>query len=214
METKRLVMSAFVLAFLALSVLPFASAGVGIKWNVESALIPENSHVCLTYGLYNPWPKDAYVSIQLSESLQNISKKNDSQIEFIPRDTSSNDSIPVQFCFDTPKVYHEDCLLWNTFLCSQSCSESMKIYSGEVEIKEVSGAQVSAGGAGGSSTAMSVGAPLAIKVQCNAHGTDYSIIYLLVGIIALVILLWRVYKRNKKKSKLLVKSKVKSKFRK
>jgi hypothetical protein len=189
-----------ILAFLVFSIFPLVSAGVGLSWSQESALVPENSNVCLTYGVYNPWPKDSYVKINLSESLQGIVTSSNSSINYIPAETSSNDSIPVKFCFRTPKVYPEDCLLFNTFLCSQNCSFPIKTYSGQVEVMEVSSSQLKSGGSGGSSTQMSISAPLNVRVQCIKHGTDYSIVYILIGIIALAILIWRILKKRSAKA--------------
>ena len=191
----------FTLIALSLFVIPFGSAGVGVRWNQETAFIPENSVVCLTYGIYNPWPTDSYVQINLSESLQEIVKSVDTKVTSIPQNTFSNSSIPVEFCFKTPKVYEEKCKLFDKFLCKQDCTEEMKVYEGEVQVSEVSEETVKSGGSGGSSTAMSVSAPLRVKVKCVAHSTNYSLVYALVGIIALAILTWRLYKRRKKERK-------------
>lgn len=198
---KKFYLTLFLVSVLALYMFSFVSAGVGVKWNQETALIPENSQVCLTYGIYNPWPTDSYVKVQLSDSLNPIVKSEDNKVDSVPSYTYSNDSIPVKFCFQTPTVYTQDCLLFNQFLCKQDCSEPMKIYSGEVQVKEVSDSQVQAGGSGGSSTQMSVSAPLKVKVQCIKHGRDYSLIYIIVGLIALAILLWKLYRRKKGKNK-------------
>jgi len=177
------------------------SAGIGLKWEQESALIPEDSNVCLTYGVYNPWPSDSYVQIGLSDSLQEIVDSTDVKVESIPKYTFSNSSIPIKFCFKTPSVYNQDCLVFGKFLCKQECSEEMKIYSGEVEVFEVNEATVLSGGSGGSATSMSISAPLRVKVKCIAHSRNYSLVYALVGIIALLVLLWKIYKKNIKKNK-------------
>ncbi len=199
---KKSVIPLAVLFVLVLSVVPIVSAGVGLKWSQETALVPEHSNVCLTYGVYNPWPTTSYIKIQLSDSLKNITTSTTSnQVDKIPAYTYSNSTIPVKFCFETPTVYKENCLLFGALLCSQNCSQPMKEYSGQVEVHEVSSSNLSSGGSGGSATAMSVSAPLKVKVQCIAHGTDYSIVYLVVGIIALIILLWKISKRKKKGSK-------------
>jgi len=190
-----------ILIVLTLSIFPLVSAGVGVSWNKETALIPEKSDVCLTYGVYNPWPKDSYIKIRLSKSLQKIVESSDAKVDSIPKYTYSNSSIPVKFCFRTPDVYKEDCLVFGKFLCKQTCNEPMKVYSGELEVLEVSEAIVKSGGSGGSSTSMSVSAPLKVKVQCLKHTRNYSLIYILIGLIALLILLWRIYIRKKGKRK-------------
>lgn len=194
---KKAVISLVLLGFLMFSIFPIASvrAGVGIVWNQESALVPENSNVCLTYGIYNPWPQESYVKIQLSDPLQAIAKAYSSKVTTIPANTSHDNSVPVKFCFRTPKVYNETCLLFNTFLCKQTCSGQMKEFRGDVQVVQLSTAQVESGGSGGSSTAMSVSAPLNVKVKCVAHGTNYSIVFLLIGIIALAILIFKFRKR-------------------
>jgi len=189
------------LSVIFLLVLPMVSAGIGLKWEQESALIPEDSNVCLTYGVYNPWPSDSYVQIGLSDSLQEIVDSTDVKVESIPKYTFSNSSIPIKFCFKTPSVYNQDCLVFGKFLCKQECSEEMKIYSGEVEVFEVNEATVLSGGSGGSATSMSISAPLRVKVKCIAHSRNYSLVYALVGIIALLVLLWKIYKKNIKKNK-------------
>jgi len=189
------------LSVIFLLVLPMVSAGIGLKWEQESALIPEDSNVCLTYGVYNPWPSDSYVQIGLSDSLQEIVDSTDVKVESIPKYTFSNSSIPIKFCFKTPSVYNQDCLVFGKFLCKQECSEEMKIYSGEVEVFEVNEATVLSGGSGGSATSMSISAPLRVKVKCIAHFRNYSLVYALVGIIALLVLLWKIYKKNIKKNK-------------
>ncbi len=198
---KKVVMGLGILVVLMLSIFPLVSAGVGVSWNKETALIPEKSDVCLTYGVYNPWPKDSYIKIKLSDSLKEIVESSDAKVDSIPKYTYSNSSIPVKFCFRTPDVYKEDCLLFDKFLCKQTCSEPIKIYSGELEVLEVNEATVKSGGSGGSSTSMSVSAPLRVKVQCLKHARNYSLIYLLVGLIALLILIWRIYVRKKGKRK-------------
>lgn len=187
----------FVLAILLVSVLPFFSAGVGLRWEQETALIPENSNVCLTYGVYNPWPKDSYVRVQLSESLSEIVVSDEGKVDSIPKYTFSNSSIPVKFCFKTSSVYEKDCLLFGSLMCSKSCEEDMKIYEGQVEVVEVSESALANGGSGGSTTTMTVSAPLKVKVQCIPHSRDYSPVYILVGVIALVILGIRIRKKSK-----------------
>jgi len=192
-ELKLIFSFLFVILFFSL-----ASAGVGIRWDRESALVPENTKTCLTYGVYNPWAEDTYVQIVLSESLRGILSSSDADLAFVPKDTSSSETIPVTFCFKTPSVYEKDCLIGDFALCKQDCSEPMKIYEGEVQVVETDVKQVKSGGSGGSSTQMSVSAPLRVKVQCVAHKRNYSLVYITVALIAGIILAWRLLKRNKK----------------
>jgi len=190
----------FFLAFaLVLIILPFVSAGVGISWDKETSLIPENTKTCLTYKVYNPWPEDSTVEIALSDELMEIVSYIQSDSVFVPRETSSKDAIPIEFCFKTPTVYEQDCLLFNSLLCKQDCADDMRIYSGDVEVLEV-GDQVK-GGAGGSATAVSVSAPLRVKVQCVAHTRNYSLIYILIAVAAGIFLMINLIQRRNKKNK-------------
>ena len=191
----------FFLAFaLVLVILPFASAGVGISWDKETSLVPENTKTCLTYKVYNPWPEDSTVQIELSDNLMEIVNYIESESKFVPKETSSKEAIPVEFCFKTPRVYEQDCLLFNTFICKQDCLDEMKIYSGDVEVIDIGNLDVS-GGSGGSATAVSVSAPLKIKVQCMAHKRNYSLIYILIAVIAGILLAINLLKKKKDKKK-------------
>ena len=191
----------FVVFLIGFLFLPLINAGVGIKWSKESALVPENTKVCMTYGIYNPWPEDSYAKIRLSEDIMKIVKTMDSEVQFIPLGTSSSEAIPVEFCFKTPKVYEQDCALANKFLCKQECSEETKVYEGEVEVIESSDPDDISGGSGGSSTTMSVSAPLRVRVDCVAHARNYSLIYILVAVVAGVLLTINLVKRKKSKKK-------------
>ena len=188
------------LFMIILLVFPLVSAGVGISWTKESSLVPENTKTCLTYKVYNPWPDDSYAKIRLSEELMEIIEFSEAESKFIPAETSSLEAIPIEFCFKTPRVYARDCLLFDTFLCKQECLEEMKVYEGEVEVFEVPN-PVEAGGAGGSATAMSVSAPLRVRVQCLPHSTDYNLIYILVAVIAAILLAVSYLKKRKKSKK-------------
>ncbi len=180
----------------------FVSAGVGLKWTQESALVPENTKTCLTYQVYNPWDKDVYAKIRLSEELINITKDQSSEIEFIPAKTSSTNAIPIEFCFKTPRVYDRDCLIGDALICKQTCEEPMKVYEGEVLAIEMTESQVMGGGSGGSATQMSVSAPIRVRVMCVAHDRNWSVVY--VGLIVIAgawFLIRRFSKKKKSKGK-------------
>ena len=132
------------------------------------------------------------------EELMVIANYIESESKFVPKHTPSKEALPVEFCFKTPRVYTKDCLLFNKLMCKQECTEDMKIYEGEVEVIEV-GNQNVAGGSGGSATAVSVSAPLRVKVQCVAHSTNYSLIYIIIAIIAAILLAINLLKKKKKK---------------
>ena len=86
---------AFVLLVVALN--SFVSAGVGIKWDRESALSNEGEDACLTYGVYNPWPEDTYVEVGVSEELEEVLTVQDVEATLVPAHTSSGEAIPIEF---------------------------------------------------------------------------------------------------------------------
>lgn len=189
--------------FILLLIAPMISAGVGIFWEGESALVPEKTKTCLTYKVYNPWPNDMYAQIKLSDELQEIVSSVSSDVQFVPKDTSSSDAIPVKFCFKTPRVYEMDCLIADNLLCKKECKEELKVFEGSVEVIELSEDEAKLGGAGGSKTVMSVSAPLRVRVQCVPHSRDYSVVYILVALISAVLLAWNVFNsRMKSKNKI------------
>jgi|GEM_PF-6690187 len=184
--------------FLLGMLIPLISAGVGISWDKESALVPEGTKTCLTYKVYNPWPQDTAVSVELSTSLQEILSSTEGEITLIPKDTSSVNAIPVTFCFRTPKIYEKDCWIGNFAICKQECNGELKTYEGEVEVVEASGGEFK--GAQGSATRISVSAPLRVRVQCIEHKRNFTLIYVVVAIIALILLLLGIFKKKKSKS--------------
>jgi hypothetical protein len=172
--------------FLVLFMAGFVSAGVGIKWDRESALAAGGEEACLTYGVYNPWNEDTYVEVGVSEELEEVLLVQDVNSTLVPANTPSGDSIPVEFCFEVPSgLYDKDCWLGNFFVCEQACNEEQRIYEGEVEIRSVPPPS----GAAGSAAVMAVSAPLRVKVRCDAHGRDYTVLYILLGIIAFVVII-------------------------
>ncbi|MFA5953204.1 MAG: hypothetical protein WC812_01295 [Candidatus Pacearchaeota archaeon] len=187
-------------------ILPLATAGVGVKWSKESSLVSENSKVCMSYDVYNPWPQDTYATISLSPELMEIIDYIGSDIVFLPNETSSTNAIPVEFCFKTPKVYEKDCWVGDVFFCKQDCLEEMKTYEGEVLVMETSPDQ-SSQSAQGSATKMSVSAPLRIRVQCEAQNRNFSALYVLVGLIALILLIINLVKNKKSKQNKKIKKK-------
>jgi len=175
----------------------FVSAGVGIKWDRETAVVNENSETCMTYQIYNPWPKDCYAKIELSEELQPLLTDAESEVKYIAAQTSSANAIPIEFCFRTPKVYKQDCLLFNSLICRRDCAEPQVVYTGQVNAMETP-KDITIGGAGGSSTSMTVAAPLKIKVACVKTGRNYSVVYLAIGLVALILLALSFIRRSKR----------------
>lgn len=178
---------------------PLISAGVGIKWDRESVLVNELEETCLTYSVYNPWPDDSYVTIEVSEQLEAILIEQEAETKFIPANTASIDAIPVEFCFEIPEVYEDDC--WLGVMCKQECLEEQKVYDGEVLVKSV---QPDTGGTAGSgsATAMSVSAPLKIKINCNPSSRNLTLIYVIVAVISLIIIILLYLKYRKSKIKI------------
>jgi len=184
---------------LVIAILPFISAGVGISWDKESALVPENTKTCLTYKVYNPWPQDTYVVVELSDELQSILSSTQGDVTFIPKDTSSAEAIPVTFCFKTPRIYERDCWLFGEAICKQTCNEELKIYTGEVEVVETGAGDFE--GAQGSATRISVSAPLRLKIQCVAHERNFTLIYIVVALIVAILLILGIIRKKKKSKK-------------
>jgi hypothetical protein len=186
----------FMLAVVGILCLGLASAGVGISWNQESVLIPENEQTCLTYKVYNPWDEDSNAQIRLSDELNDVIVSGKSDTKWIPRQTSSEEAIPVTFCFRTPSVYEKDCWFGNMF-CEQKCTEPMKVYGGDVEVFE-SPKDASLTGTGGSASIMAVSAPLNVKVQCNEHSRSYAPLYILVALVAVILLIKNLFSKGTK----------------
>lgn len=187
---------AMVMVF-SLIVLPMVSAGVGIKTSRESLLVAEGKEVCITdYSVYNPWPDESYVTVEVSGGLEDVLQMKDMVPIFVPAETYNEDAIPVEFCFKIPRVYERDCLI-GSMLCVQTCSEEQVSYEGEILIKSVPG-PADTSGSGGSATMMSVSAPLNLKVKCEAHGRKYTPVYILLAIIALAVIIYLVWKKKRK----------------
>jgi len=182
---------------LILLVAPFVSAGIGIKADRESLLVEEGSRVCLSdYAVYNPWDDDSYVNVEVSGELENLLKVEEREPIFVPAYTMHNKAIPVEFCFEIPKIYDEDCLIGDLMFCEQACEVEQKVYSGEVVVSSVPSSEI--GGAGGSVTTMSVSAPLNLRVKCDAHLRSYTPGYILLAIISLGAIIFFVYLRYRK----------------
>jgi len=191
---------------LALFLMQIASAGVGVKWEQESFLVNDGENTCLTYSVYNPWPEDSSVQIELPENLKNLLTSQEAETKIVPANTPSSSAIPVKFCFKVPRVYARDCLVGG-FICKQECKEEQVVYDGEVSVKSVPGnAEMS--GSGGSATQMAVSAPLRLKIVCKPHGRDFSLVYISLAVIAaivIVVILFRKYRKpesERKKEKL------------
>ncbi len=188
-------MRIFIGLILGMFCLGIVSAGVGIKWEEESVIVDEKEEACLTYKVYNPWPESSEVVIGLSEELEEILTIQDAESKLIPANTASGDAIPIEFCFEIPRVYERDCLVGG-LICEQSCSGENIVYEGEVVVGSVPGGVES----GGSATTMSVSAPLRIRVNCEEAGRNFTVVYMLLGVISLmgIVILTRKKRKSKK----------------
>ncbi len=204
-KTKILLGIILVTTFLVSTLV--SAAGIGLKWGQESVVVPENKKACMTYYVYNPWETDTYGQIILSEEMNDIVTSYDAERKLIPAHTSSSEALPMEFCFKTPQIYEKDCWIGDSLICKQECKEEMKIYAGQVEAIELSEEEFASGEVSGSRTQMSISAPIKVGVSCNAHSRNFSLIYLVVAVIALVLLIINVKHRKGPKSKNIKKKK-------
>ena len=196
----------------------FISAGLGIKYTGQSALVDEGEKVCLNYySIYNPWGTDANVVVGLSEELQEILVMQETTTKLIPAFTSSSESIPMEFCFKVPKVYERDYSIAGMFIDELDCSDQeTKFYTGEVIVESAPmSAQMS--GIGGSATKMSVSAPLKVGVRCNSYPRNYTLAYVLAAVLSggfIFMILFRKYRKPKEQRIKEKMKKLKSELRK
>jgi hypothetical protein len=175
-----------------------ASAGLGIKYSQQSALVNEGGEACLTYSVYNPWEEDTYATVGLSSNLLEILTVQEAEAKNLPAHTSSDNAIPIEFCFKVPQVYSKDCSV-GPFICEQTCTEDKVEYVGEVVVSSLPN-PTQMGGAGSSSTQYSVSAPLTIRIACTAHARDYLLLYVAIALISAIVIatvLIRKYRKPK-----------------
>lgn len=175
----------------------FVSAGIGIKYEQESALVGEGEKACLTYGVYNPWDDETYATIGLSDSLLEILSMQEAETKLLPAQTSSDEAIPIEFCFKVPNnIYYKDCSV-GSFICKQECTEEMKVYEGEVFVSTVPDPKAIEG-TGGSATKYSISAPLRVRVKCVPHARDYTLVYVLLALISAAVIAFILIRRYRK----------------
>ena len=187
-----------IIVILLLFLLPQAAEarkGVGIVWNTENEIVNEDSTNCIEYGLYNPWDEDVNAYLSVSDELKDIITSEHSEPKVIKGKTMHNAAVPVKICFKIAKVYSEDCL-WNGQICEQRCEESQVIYTGKIKTMEKESGLLSGAG---SATALGVSVPLTLKVRCNSHSRDWSLVYIIVIGVVLSAIGILLYKRRGKK---------------
>jgi len=207
---KRIITRGLVVFLLGIMVFSsFISAGLGIKWSQESIMVNEGDSVCLnSYSIYNPWGADSNVIIGLSEELQGILVMQETTTKIIPAFTSSSESIPMEFCFEVPKIYERNHAIAGMFIDKLDCSEEMKVYEGEVVI-ESAPISTEMSGIGGSATKMSVSAPLRVRVKCNPYSWNYTLAYVLAAVLSGGFIFMILFRRYRKPKEQRIKEKMK-----
>lgn len=188
----------FLVLLFSFSVYAEGRKGVGLMWNTESVLIEEGNDGCIIYGIYNPWDLDVTAQLDISDSLREIFKDYKSVPKFIPAKTYSNSSEEVEICFYVPEVYPKDCLIGG-FVCEKSCDYDMKTFEGSVMVNEVR--DESYGGITGSAVSLGVSSPLRVRVKCVESSRDWTLVYVFVFVISVIMVISLVYLRNNSKNK-------------
>jgi len=173
-------------------------AGIGIKKYKESMLVGEGEKGCVVVGAYNPFSTDTNVIIGVTDPIKDVLVLQEAKTKLLPAGTSSDEAINMEFCFKVPTVYERDCKV-GSFLCAVSCNEEQKVYDGEIYLRTVP-LETSAGGIGGSSTSMSVSQDMKVRVRCDPHPTDYTLLYVLIALISLLVIgivIFRKYRKPK-----------------
>jgi len=200
MKTFNFILASGIILIVLFAIMPIVSAGVGIKWNQESSLVKENEKTCMTYSVYNPWPKESYVTIEVSDELKQVITSQEAESKLVPANTASTSAIPIKFCFKVPAVYSDMKICKLGIICKQTCPSENKEYSGEVLVKSIP-KETSISGSGGSATQMAVSAPLRLRVRCDEHGYDYTFALIILAVIsALIIALLLFLKYRKPKA--------------
>lgn len=158
-----------------------ASVGIGLKWDVESTIIKEESTSCVIYRLYNPFDSNVTGYLQALGEIKDLALPIEAQL--VPAGTSSVDALEADICFSIPNVYKEDCIL-GPLLCERKCDEPPVQYNGEVQ------GAYNLGGIGGtgSATGSSVSAPLRITAGCEQLTRDWTPVYAAIAIVVIAII--------------------------
>ncbi len=177
-----------------------ARSGVGLYWEADTLSVHENTEECVEYKVYNPWEDPVNVMLNPSDELEEVTKSTGDST-FVQGDTSHTDAIPVEVCFEVGNVYEDDCLLFGT-MCKQVCGDSIVKYEGKILASEVNTEESQA--ATGSAAAIAVGAPMGISVQCSPSGRDFTFVYIAVIVVALALVGFILYRKNKRKKEMMV----------
>lgn len=189
----------FMMTVIFLSVV---SAGIGISTDSNSALLKEGGKVCLkNFKAYNPFSSDTFVTISVSDDLKNILTDQEAETKLVPAGTSSQNAIPIEFCFKVPDdVYEKERapvpLVGNVVYKRDCTGQEMKTYTGEVILQSVPGAAGT--GYAGSSTVMSVSSPLNVRVQCNDQPWRLTPVYIFMAVLSAGVVGFVLFRRYRK----------------
>jgi hypothetical protein len=186
------------LVVIVLSQVGFARKGVGLVWTTESEVVQEGTKHCVEYGIYNPWDEDVTAVLSVSGELENVITKKESETTFIKAGTSHTDAEPIDFCFKVAKIYEKDCIMG--MLCKQTCEDPIVEYEGKIVAEEEATGET--GGTAGSTTSLGVSVPLKLRVSCEAHDRNWTLLYVAVIILALIAILVVFYSKKEKKEEL------------
>ncbi|HLC78202.1 MAG TPA: hypothetical protein VJH92_03700 [Candidatus Nanoarchaeia archaeon] len=186
--TKKILIT-IVFAFILM--ISLASAGVGLKITQGDIKINEGQEGCITPEAYNPFPTGTNVQVVISDELKDVLTEYDSEIKYLPPETSSAEALPIKLCFKVPEVYQRSYLVGKVIDKVDCTNQPMKEYKGDIILESTPGGTDGAG-AGGSATRMSVSQPLVVRVACLSSGWDFTFAYafaafLSAGIVGLVL---------------------------
>ncbi|MBU4482065.1 hypothetical protein KKC16_01270, partial [Patescibacteria group bacterium] len=185
-KSIALIFISFITLFFLLTLInsSFASAssvGMGIKWYTESEIVDENIKHCVVYGLYNPYPFDTDVEGYLEASGQLEVLYIETTSTLVPKFTNSTNAIPIEICFNVPKVYNESCILG---FCERICpvKDPETPYKNETRFKGSIIGKYSfflgeQSAATGSKTGTAVAVPLELIVKCSAKQRNNKAMY-------------------------------------
>jgi hypothetical protein len=199
---------ALAVIFLLLFSIPTILGGIGIKSYQESVLANENEEACVVVGAYNPFPTGTTVEVSVSEELEKVLVLQEAENKYLPPFTSSDNAIPLNFCFKVPEVYSRDYAIAGKFIDKLDCDEPQQVYEGEVVLESVAGGD-GGGGIGGSATKMSVSRPLRVRVNCSPYSWNYTPAYLLGALISILIIGFVLFTKYRKPKEIRIKEKMK-----
>lgn len=141
-----------------------ADVGIGLRWNTESAVVPQNAVSCVTYTLFNSYGENVNGALVASGSIAQFYSPNHSDPDIGVPSGTGPPGIPSRICFDVKQVYPESCAL-GPFLCRQACPAEEVTFRGEVvAVPKRPGAPVAGTG---SAAGIAVSAPLTLRVACT-----------------------------------------------